>query len=49
MCTHPEPVSGVGRYAPSTNRPGQYIVEASVATDDGAIDLGAQRTVVRFG
>jgi hypothetical protein len=24
------------------------IVEASVATDDGAIDLGAQRAMVRF-
>jgi hypothetical protein len=24
------------------------IVEASVATDDGAIDLGTQRTAVRF-
>ena len=24
------------------------VVEATVATDDGAIDLGAQRTVVRF-
>jgi 2-keto-4-pentenoate hydratase/2-oxohepta-3-ene-1,7-dioic acid hydratase in catechol pathway len=24
------------------------VVEASVATDDGAIDLGTQRTVVRF-
>ena len=24
------------------------VVEASVATDDGAIDLGAQRTVVRY-
>jgi hypothetical protein len=23
-------------------------VEASVATDDGAIDLGTQRTAVRF-
>lgn len=26
----------------------EAIVEASVATDDGAIDLGTQRTTVRF-
>ena len=25
-----------------------HVVEASVATDDGAINLGAQRTVVRY-
>ena len=25
------------------------VVELGVATDDGAIDLGSQRTVVRYG